>query len=126
VYAINVGVGSNTALACRSVAVPGGSPIGSIDAVGTGAGSINLGGWAIDPDTSDPISVHVYVDSLGYALSAAEARSDLGAVYPLYGPSHGFGGSIAAAPGARRVCVYGINVGAGGNSLLGCRSVTVT
>ncbi|MEC5156077.1 hypothetical protein RCH23_003485, partial [Cryobacterium sp. CAN_C3] len=52
-------------------------------------------------------------------------RADIAAVYPAYGALHGLSEKVAAAPGAHNVCVYAINTGAGGHSLLGCRMVTV-
>jgi len=103
------------------------SPFGSLDVVRAGPGRIDVAGWAIDPDTVASIPVHVYVDGVGYALSANQSRSDVGAVYPGYGPLHGFSASLPASAGSHQVCVYGINIAGGGsNSLLGCRTVSVS
>jgi hypothetical protein len=124
-YGINVGAGANSGLGCKVVFVPTGPPFGSFDmAVGV-PGGVQVGGWAIDPDTTSPIQVHVYVGSSGAALNASASRPDVGAAYPGYGSAHGFGATIAAPPGIHTVCAYGINVGGGGNSGLGCKSVLV-
>ncbi len=125
-YGINTGAGGNSVLGCRSVVVPGGDPFGSLDVVAPAAGGVAVAGWAIDPDTAGPIAVHVYVDGSGSALTASATRGDVGAAYPGYGSGHGFAATLRAAPGRHTVCAYGINTGAGGNSVLGCRSVVVS
>ena len=123
--ALNVGSGSDTALGCRSVTVPTGPPFGSLDVVTTGVGSVTVRGWAIDPDTISPITVHVYVDGGAVALMANGNRPDVGQAYPSYGSNHGYSATLGAAGGTHTVCVYGINVGGGTNTQLGCRSVAV-
>lgn len=132
VYAINNGMGGNAALGCKSVTVPapptadpGRVPFGNFESATAAAGAIDVSGWVIDPDTADPISVHIYVDSASAAYSAGKTRTDVGAAYPASGPNHGFAERIAAASGTHNVCVYAINNGAGGNVMLGCRSVVV-
>lgn len=128
-YAINVGAGTtNPEIGCRSITV-GGNPFGSLDDVRfVGNASIAVSGWAIDPDTTEPIDVHVYVGSRGFNLGRASgSRPDVGAVFPLLGADHGFSVSLGdIPPGTHRVCAYGINVADGTtNPLLGCRTVTV-
>ena len=123
---LNVGPGTNKFLGCRTVVVPGGDPIGSLDSATGVSGGVTVGGWAIDPDTASAIQVHVYVDGVGVATTASQSRSDIGSAFPLYGPGHGFTATVPAAAGPRTVCAYGINVATGSvNSLLGCRSVVV-
>ncbi|WP_426623244.1 hypothetical protein ACPPVW_11430 [Leifsonia sp. McL0607] len=132
VYAINNGAGGNIQLGCKNLVVPtviadqGRPPIGSLDSVQAVAGGIRTTGWAIDPDTVAPIAVHVYVDAAGAPYQADTQRTDVGAVYPVYGPSHGFDQTIATTPGTHSVCVYAINTGPGGNVVLGCRSILVS
>ncbi len=132
VYAINTGAGGNVQLGCKTLVVPnviadqGRPPIGNLDSVQAVAGGIRTTGWAIDPDTVAPIAVHIYVDAAGAAYQADRQRTDVGAVYPVYGASHGFDQTIAATPGTHTVCVYAINTGPGGNVVLGCRSVLVS
>lgn len=101
------------------------TPIGNIDAAVGSMGRVQLSGWAHDPNSSDPIDVHVYVDGAGTAARADTWRPDVPAVVPTAGQSHGFNLTIDAPPGNRSVCVYAINVGPGQNTLLGCRTVFV-
>jgi SpoIID/LytB domain protein len=125
VYAINVGPGGNRLLGCRTVGSPV-DPFGSLDVVNATSTGMNVGGWAIDPDTRDPIPVHVYVDgALAAGVAANVSRPDVANAFPSYGPNHGFGGSIATTAGPHQVCAYGINAGPGSNQLLGCRNVNV-
>jgi hypothetical protein len=100
-------------------------PFGSLDLVQGNADGVTVAGWAIDPDTTDPIEVHVYVGGSGTVVRADGDRPDLAAAFPGYGSAHGFRAVIAAGAGATPVCVYAINVRAGAHQLLGCRTVVV-
>jgi hypothetical protein len=127
VYAINVGFGNtNTLLGCRLTQV-GGNPFGSTDGVSMSAdGTATIFGWTIDPDTKSGIPVHVYFNGkYSRQVTANLNRSDVGNVFPGYGPLHGYSVSIPKIPaGVHTVCVYGINQGFGNiNTLLGCRIV---
>jgi hypothetical protein len=125
-YAINVGVGGNTALPCRTIVTPSGSPYGHIDTTTRSADStsIQVAGWAIDPDVADPVRVDFYVDGVGAAsLTAADPRPDIATIFPTYGANHGFSTALPVGPGAHQVCAYAINVGAGAAfTKLGCSS----
>jgi hypothetical protein len=125
VYGINVASGSNALIGCRTVTVPSDSPFGSLDTAAGVAGGIQFTGWAIDPSTTDPIPVHLYVDSASHYALSDVARSDVGTTYPAFGPNHGFAKTVPATPGTHRVCAYGINVGPGSNTLIGCKDVVV-
>ena len=105
-----------------------GGPFGRLDAATPVPGGIRVSGWAIDPNTTGPIRVHLYVDGVGRAnILADRSRPDVGRAYPGSGSSHGFAVEIRdVAPGARSVCAYGISVGEGGNTLLGCHNATVS
>jgi hypothetical protein len=130
VYAINVGPGSHVVLGCRAVTVlppRAARPFGSFDAAASVDGSINVAGWAIDPDTPDPIDVHVYVDGvLAGGTRADRSRADVGALFPGAGANHGFDALFAGAPGAHNVCAYAINDGPPDHTFLGCKSLIVT
>ena len=106
--------------------VAGVSPFGSFDTASAGVGSVSVSGWAIDPETSASIPVHVYVDSSGTALTANGSRPDVDLAYG-YGPDHGFTATVPASGGPHTVCAYAINAtgSAGANVGLGCRTVTV-
>lgn len=122
-YAINVGFGGvNPSLGCRTITVST-QPFGVVDAVARVGNGIRITGWALDPDSGDPIWLHVYVDGVFRgAVLANVARPDLVAVYPGYGEAHGLDATIDG--GGSRVCVFAINAGAGGvNPQLGCRTL---
>lgn len=125
-YAINLRAGAHGLLGCKSVLVAA-DPFGSLDGIARVPGGLQVSGWAIDPESADPIDVHVYVDSGGTNIgTAAGDRPDVGAVMGPYGSPHGFDSAVPAAPGWRRVCAYGINVRAGANRAIACRTLFVT
>ena len=105
-------------------------PFGSLDTTTSGANAVTAAGWAIDPDTTGPIDVHVYVDGTwGGSARADRTRTDVGRAVPGYGDAHGYSLRIANLPaGERTVCAFGINKGPYGdtNPQLGCRTVTVS
>lgn len=126
-FAINVGTGSvNTFLGCRSVS-PRNHPFGSLDSVTSPGSAIRAAGWTIDPDTSAPLDVHIYVDGTFAGATVADlSRPDVEAVVPGFGAEHGFDATLAASPGSHQVCVFALNVSTGlGHAFLGCRTVTV-
>jgi hypothetical protein len=106
------------------------TPFGSFDVVSPTVGAIDVSGWTIDPDTNDPIDVHVYVDGqIVGATNASGSRADVAAVVPGYGDRHGFAARMGrVAGGNHQVCVYAINAPPFGNDnpLLGCRGVQVS
>ncbi|QHT56318.1 hypothetical protein GXP71_09670 [Cellulomonas sp. H30R-01] len=125
-YAINTPAGPNVAMGCRSVTVPAANraPIGFLDSFTSTASSVTVQGWALDPDTTAPIAVHVYVDGNSQAFTADQSRPDIAAAFGL-GDRHGFTATMPATPGPHNVCVYAINTPAGSNVAMGCRTVTV-
>ena len=125
-FAINRGSGRNVSLGCRTAEVSP-SPGGVLEQVAlVEPGRVRVAGWAIDPDTVDPVDVHVYVDGIGRANVPADlTRSDLAAIYPASGADHGFAVELPLGPGPHRVCAFAINRGPGSNVSLGCRSVEV-
>jgi hypothetical protein len=123
IYGIDVGPGDNRLLGCRNVLV-GGDPFGAVDTVRVSGGTLTVGGWAIDPDTADPISVHVYIDSAVNGLTADVSRPDVASAFPGYGVNHGYSATFPISPGTHQVCIYAIDRGLGENRLLACRTVT--
>lgn len=104
-------------------------PFGNVDQVewqgGYNAG-LMIRGWAIDPNTTGGIDIHVYANgSFAGAVNTTDYRPDVGAAYPGYGDYHGFVLRIRPEfEGDITVCSYAINVGAGTtNPLLGCSTV---
>jgi hypothetical protein len=118
----------NRLLGCRTATVNA-RAIGSIDVVETAPGGIRVAGWALDPETADPLAVHVYVDgALAGVTTADRTRTDIASLAPAWGPARGFDVVVPAVPGRREVCVYAIDAGSGGagNPSLGCRTLSVT
>jgi hypothetical protein len=102
-------------------------PEGSVDVAEENGGVLHVQGWARDPDTTEPIQVHVYADGQLVAVGdASGSRPDVqaakaGTDKPA-GANHGFDVMVPVTPGARQVCVYGIDrVGGDPNRLIGCR-----
>jgi subtilisin family serine protease len=125
VYGIDAGPPApNSLLGCRTTERSG-APFGSLDSVEPSFGGVRVAGWAIDPDTADPIDVHVYVDRGGAPVPADQARPDVAAAFPGYGDRHGVDRFVLAGPGSHRVCLYAIDTDGGVNTTLGCRAVTV-
>ena len=100
--------------------------IGSIDNVSSTSTTISINGWALDPDTTDPILVHVYLDGIAVLATTANiSRTDVGAAYGK-GNLHGYSATVPAIAGAHTVCIYAIDSnGRGPNPQIGCRNVTV-
>lgn len=123
IAAINVRSGAN-AWSCRTVTLPTGAPFGNFEAATVSGSNVVVSGWAIDPDTSAPVDVHVYVNGAWGARGFADqARTDVGRVHAGYGDAHGFGVPVAIPAGRSEVCVAAINVGGGTNTWLACRVV---
>ncbi len=125
-YGINTGPGTNALVGCRTFTVPAGSPLGRLDDAVAGPSTIAIAGWVIDPDVTDPIAVHVYIDGKKVGeTTAALDRPDVAGAYPVFGWGHGYAATFGGiGGGTHTVCAYGINVGAGTNALAGCRTVT--
>lgn len=126
VFAVNEGPGTNALLGCRELLPPRGAPIGNVDRIDAGPdGALGVGGWALDPDVSGSIPIHLYVDGVGTDLGPTPLdRPDVAAQHPGYGARHGFGALRSGlSPGSHQVCVFAIDVTGDPNHLLACRSV---
>jgi hypothetical protein len=113
-YAINTETGNaNPSLGCRTVTVQG-NPIGNFEsATLVGPTTARVTGWAIDPNTSAPVTVWVVVSGkvLG-AVLADGSRPDVGAAHPGWGDDHGFDATFTI-PADPLINVWGVNQGAG-------------
>jgi hypothetical protein len=125
VYAKNIGAGQDRLLGCEQVNVPDGSPVGVLGDIWQSPGTINMWGWALDPDTLNPIDLHISVNKRWAVLKADLPNGATASLYPEHGTNRGFSGRIPADPGENRVCVYAINQGSGSNALLGCRTLNI-
>lgn len=131
-YAISVDLPrTNPSVGCRTLDVR--DTFGALDSVTVAAGSVTLTGWALNPNTpGEQVGVHVYdlgpAGTTGHAGYRADlARPDVGVVHPGYPGPHGYQVVLpVSTPGAHTLCAYAITTGGGaGNSLLGCRQVTI-
>jgi hypothetical protein len=124
-YAINTGPGSNALIGCKTL-TGNRVPFGFLDSVRPAPGGVTVSGWAIDPDTTGAIEVHTYIDGIGAGSTiAGKSRPDLLGPFPSYGADHGYTATYPASPGMHNICTYGINLGAGNNVLLSCRTISL-
>lgn len=114
------------------------SPFGSFDRVEpyynflTGRfDRLSIQGWAIDPDSTGPVTVRVYTGPIWPAplvatVVADKPRPDVGAAYPPYGNNHGFS-TLVPWPGSSSatVCLTGVNISTGQDREIGCKTVAV-
>ena len=113
--------------ACRTVTIAASAPVGRVDAVTSPAKRrVAVSGWAFDRDAiATPVTVTVRVDGRGATgIAASGSRPDIGRAYGG-GAAHGYARTLAVAPGRHTVCVTATGLGRGGDSSLGCRTVTV-
>ena len=127
--AVALGVGAalvSSALVGARAATPPHLPYGKIDWLRQTTNGFAVAGWAIDPDSTAPVTVHVYMDkTFEGAVPASMPRQDVAARYHL-GANHGFVSAFAAPAGAHTVCIWGINIGAGhGNPRMSCANITL-
>jgi hypothetical protein len=103
-------------------------PMGSLDSVSLADnGSVDLYGWAADPDApTSPVRVEFW-DNGSYQIAtvADQSRPDVARVYPAYGPNHGFLYELALPDGNHQLCAKVTNLLAGTDAQIGCKSITV-
>lgn len=111
----------------------GSSPEGNLDVASGVPGGVHVGGWSADrDDTGAAIPVHIYIGgpagaagAEGHAIGTGGYRPDVQQVLGL-GTNHGFESWLPTGKrGNQQVCAYGINVGGGDNSLIGCKTVSI-
>lgn len=106
------------------------SPVGAFDRAALSGKTYTVSGWAFDPSAPQrAINVDVWDrrpngSKVGVRLKTGLPRPDIARIYPGTGQNAGFSGSVQLAGiGLHSVCLYAINIGAGANRLLQCRSV---
>ena len=105
-------------------------PIGNVDTVTPGAGSVMASGWALDKDVpAQTVQVHLYVDGVWRtSIPADDPRADIAAAFPGAGAYHGWATTtpIPVASGSHELCAWGINLAGGStNPKLACKTFTV-
>jgi hypothetical protein len=120
--------GTTSELGCRVVTVRSGNPFGNLEVASpVGLFPEWITGWVIDPDTTNPADVHLYIDGRWAGRASGNLiRADVARVFPGFGVNHGFRFPLdGLAAGPHTACAYGINIDGGTvNSLLGCQRFT--
>jgi hypothetical protein len=139
-YSINKGSGTtSTRLGCRTVtvtappltpAITTGGPVGRLATLDQGGGTgqdVAITGWSFDPDAATaPAAVRIVAGAR--VLDTVFATSDWADVqkyFPYAGSAHGFRWSGILPHGAYDLCLQGVDQGAGSDTTLGCKAVTV-
>lgn len=125
VRAVDTPSGSAVTLGCRTVTVPGGPPRGNAEVIVGDTGGVRVVGWALDPDTTDPVSVRVDVAGTSRTVRADGTRNDIAGAFPGYGSAHGFSAVLPVAAGTHVACVTALDSTGGAGVALGCATVTV-
>ncbi len=117
--------GVNPSIGCRAISV---QPRGLLEGLKATPGGIRAFGWAVNPQTAGPDTVHLYVDGVfAGATSATSTRTGLGAWLDQYGfigygDNHRFTKTVATSYGVHTVCGYALG---GVNPWIGCRTLDV-
>ena len=108
------------------------NPVGTLDLVTGENGKVRVGGWAFDHDNpTASVDIHVYIggeahspDAAGFNMGPTNTlRPDVNDVYGISG-NHGFSYTIDTnMRGWKPVYIYAINIGAGGNTIIGMKHV---
>jgi hypothetical protein len=116
---------ANSKSACQTITLAL-NPIGKFESLKRATGSTNLAvlGWALDPDTTLPLTIAVTLDGSAYpSFKAAATRTDVAASYPASGAAHGISAVLSADDGEHTVCLRAVNVGGGSDTSLGCKLI---
>ena len=117
VYAISVGNGGNRQLGCANLS---GNTVGYLDDVDPTTRNRAFRGWAIDPDTTAPVPIHVYVDGVGASIGTANTdRPDIGNAIRSTATRTDSTWSCRSS-GDHTVCAYAISTRGKPNITLGC------
>jgi len=116
-----------TASATPAKRQPAVAPTAHRDSAVSGAtGKVTVRGWAFDrDDLQQSVTIRVVVG--GRVLAAYPAnvsRPDVDRVYRV-GTRHGFAITVGVPSGKRSVCLTAVGIGRGGDTAIGCTTVTV-
>ena len=81
-------------------------------------------GWALDPDTANPIDVLFATNAGEQRINASVPRADVAAAYPSAGLGHGFSAALTLMAGASQVCAYALDATTTARTQIGCITVT--
>ena len=109
----------------RTVERATGYPWLAVDEVSSKApGALRVRGWAIDPDTTDTVRVHLYLDGKGLvSLGADKTKAGLNSAKPGYGDDHAYlYETTSITAGTHRLCFIAINQGPAAPNASICKS----
>ena len=123
---------ANMVTAEARLLMPGGKiasddPLGGVSGWSLHGRYLTVTGWALDPNAlSSELRIFFYVNGKPFSyVQTTVPRGDINSHFHATG-NHGYAKTLMLADGANTVCAYAINVGAGSNTKLGCRSVPLT
>lgn len=128
VTANHIGSGRDRSLGCRTVNIPSGNPVGVLDSAVGGTGTVKVAGWAYDPSsTGSSLTGTVTIGGTpAGAITMNRTRSDVNRVKHVTG-KHGFTDTVKTTKtGRQQVCVTADNIGAGADSSIGCKTLTIS
>jgi hypothetical protein len=123
--AATVGAGLVVTSATAS-AGPSHNPYGHVDSVRqVSTWNYRVSGWALDNDSTRPVTVDALIDGRKAALTSAnDSTPAVPARYGKHAGGHGFTMVVRVPPGRHRICVNASNRGPGRFSHLNCKTVT--
>ncbi len=100
---------------------------GAIDILQITNGELYIAGWAFNQDDyRDTALVRVFIDGVILAdVLADEYRSDIGEVFPNFGPNHGFHLTTRVAPGKHYICIFAFDRETGKGTFLNFQEIEV-
>jgi hypothetical protein len=117
------GLGAATIVASAAASAPP-APLGHLSSITQVGDGVQIVGWALDPSTSAPINVDIWVDGQRTRVLAQRHRGYLGGYHD--GLQHGFTVHLAEPAGAHNICVHAVgSPSADGITQLGCRAMTL-
>ncbi len=115
VLAKDVSSGKWVQIATRSVQQATGYPWLAVDEVSSKSpGALKVRGWAIDPDTTGTVRVHLYLDGKALAsIGADRTKAGLDKAKPGYGDDHAYlyEKTSGISAGTHKLCFIAINQG---------------
>jgi len=119
--------GTDTALGCSTVDAQH-DPIGGVTSLTSALGSVSFTGWALDPDSADPLTTALTVDGTpSSVVPTAVSRPDVAARYPGVSGTQGVAAQLTLPQGNHTVCLVASNAAGteGSDTTVGCRTVAV-
>jgi len=123
----NARLGTPVATAAPARTAPSVAPTAHRDSVASAAKRrVTVSGWTFDrDDLTKSVTVRVTVGGKVVGTATADAsRPDVDRVHRV-GRNHGFRATVAVSSGKRSVCLTAVGIGRGGDTSMGCTTVTV-